>query len=69
MTLDSLVKALGLESDRLYVHMEDVGNLVSASIPFALRAALDDGSIAAGDRVLLSAYGVGGSYGSALVEF
>lgn len=69
MTLDSLAKALDLVPEKVYVHMAEVGNLVSASIPFALRAALDDGSIVAGNRVLLSGFGVGGSYGSALVEF
>jgi 3-oxoacyl-[acyl-carrier-protein] synthase III len=69
LALDSLAKALDLEPERLYLHMADVGNLTSSSIPFALRAALDDRSIRAGSRVLLSAYGVGASYGSALVEF
>ncbi len=69
LALDSLAKALELEPERLYSHMADVGNLTSSSIPFALRAALDDQSIRTGSRVLLSAYGVGASYGSALVEF
>lgn len=69
LALNSLAKALSLEPERLYLHMADVGNLTSSSIPFALRAALDDQSIRAGSRVLLSAYGVGASYGSALVEF
>lgn len=69
LVLDALAKGLGLPPERLYTRMADVGNLSSSSIPFALRAALDDRSIRAGSRVLLSAYGVGTSYGSALVEF
>jgi 3-oxoacyl-[acyl-carrier-protein] synthase-3 len=68
MTLDSLAKALRLPPEKMYVRMADVGNLVSASIPVALRAALDEGRIAAGDRVLLCGFGVGFSYGSVLVE-
>ncbi len=69
MTLDSLAKALGLPESKVYSQMANVGNLVSASIPVALRAALDQGVISPGDRVLLSGFGVGLSYGSVLVEF
>lgn len=69
MTLDSLGRALGLGEDRVYSHLEQVGNLVSASIPFALRAALDEGAIDDGDRVLLCGFGAGFSYGSVLLEF
>jgi 3-oxoacyl-[acyl-carrier-protein] synthase-3 len=69
LVLDSLTRNLALEPGKVFVHMEEVGNLVSASIPFALKAALDGGAIAPGDRVLLSGYGAGMSYGSVLVEY
>ena len=69
LALDSLAKALGLDERKLFVHMEDIGNVASASIPLALRAALDEGAIQPGSRVLLSAYGAGMSYGSVLVEY
>jgi 3-oxoacyl-[acyl-carrier-protein] synthase III len=69
MILDTLAKALGIPSEKVFVHMRDIGNLSHASIPFALRAALDEGAIQPGDRVLLSAFGAGISYGSAIVEF
>ena len=68
MTLDSLAKALRLPPERMYVRMAEVGNLVSASIPVALRMALDEGRVGPGDRVLLCGFGVGLSYGSVLVE-
>lgn len=69
LILDSLGKALSIPPEKMYVHMKDVGNLSSASIPFALRAALDEGAIEPGHRVLLSGFGTGISYGSAIVEF
>lgn len=69
LALDSLARALSLDARKLFVHMEEVGNLASASIPFALAAALDEGAIESGQRVLLSAYGAGMSYGSVLVEY
>jgi len=69
LILGSLTKVLGLPPEKVFLHMSEVGNLASASIPFALRAALEQGAIRPGDRVLLSAFGVGISYGSAIVEF
>jgi 3-oxoacyl-[acyl-carrier-protein] synthase III len=69
LILDSLVKALSIAPEKMYVRMKDVGNLSSASIPFALQAALEEGAIQSGDRVLLSGFGVGVSYGSAIVQF
>jgi 3-oxoacyl-[acyl-carrier-protein] synthase III len=67
--LDTLARALRLDADRVFAHMDRTGNLSSASIPFALRAALDEGAVPPGGRVLLSAYGAGMSYGSVLVEY
>jgi 3-oxoacyl-[acyl-carrier-protein] synthase-3 len=68
MTLDSLAKVLELPAGKVYVNMASVGNLVSASIPVALRMALDDGAVRPGMRVLLCGFGVGLSYGSVLLE-
>jgi 3-oxoacyl-[acyl-carrier-protein] synthase III len=69
VTLDSLAKSLGLPPNKMYVNMAEVGNLVSASIPVALRMAVDEGAVEPGQRVLLCGFGVGLSYGSVLVEF
>jgi 3-oxoacyl-[acyl-carrier-protein] synthase-3 len=69
MTLDSLARALAIGSERVFSNLEEVGNLSSASIPFALRAALEEGAIGSGDRVVLTGFGAGLSYGSALLEF
>jgi len=69
LILDSLAKALSLPSEKMFVQMEDVGNLSSASLPYAVCAAREGDAIRPGDRVLLSAFGIGISYGSAIVEF
>jgi 3-oxoacyl-[acyl-carrier-protein] synthase III len=69
LILDSLARALAVPPEKVFRHLRDIGNLGSASIPFALRAALDEGAIRPGDRVLLTAFGAGISYGSAIVEF
>jgi 3-oxoacyl-[acyl-carrier-protein] synthase III len=69
MIIGSLTKALGIPREKVFMHMDAIGNLSSSSIPFALQAALEQGAIQPGDRVLLSAFGAGISYGSAIVEY
>lgn len=69
MTFDSLARALDIPPEKLYDNLAAVGNLSSASIPVALRSALDEQAIRPGDRVLLCGFGAGLSYGSVLVEF
>lgn len=69
MILDSLAKALSIPSEKVFTCMSETGNLSSASIPFALNAALAEGVIGRGDRVLICGFGAGISYGSAIVEY
>ena len=69
VTLDSLVRLLNLDPAKVVRHMEDVGNMVSASIPTALDAALQQGAIGPGDLALLCGFGAGLSWGSALVRW
>jgi len=68
MALDSLRRLLKIGPDRIHVNLSDVGNTVSASIPIALKDAMDKGRVSSGDRVLLCGFGVGLSWGSAIVE-
>jgi 3-oxoacyl-[acyl-carrier-protein] synthase III len=69
VVLDALTAALDIAPPKVLRHLETVGNTVSASIPITLRAALDDGRIRPGDLVLLSGFGSGLSWGSALVRW
>ncbi len=68
MTLDSLMKVLGIPPEKAFIAMEETGNLVSASIPFALRTAQDQGRIVDGMKIVLCGFGVGFSYGTILLE-
>jgi 3-oxoacyl-[acyl-carrier-protein] synthase-3 len=67
--LDSLTQLLDADPLKVIRHLDNVGNTVSASIPMALRAALDDGRICAGQRVLLCGFGAGLSWGTALLTW
>lgn len=69
LALDGISKALKISEDKMIVNMADTGNLVSASIPVVFARAIDDGHIKRGDTVLLCGFGVGLSWGTALVKY
>ena len=68
LALDSLRRALRIPEGRMYSNLERVGNTVSASIPIALRDAVDEGRVGPGSRVVLCGFGVGMSWASAIVD-
>jgi len=67
--LDHLQKKLGVPGERFFVDMADVGNTVSSTIPIALQRARAAGRIRPGSRLLLAGFGVGYSWGAALVQW
>lgn len=69
VVLDMLTMLLGVPPARVVRTLEPVGNTVSASIPMALRAALDEGRIVPGRLLLLCGFGAGLSWGSALLRW
>lgn len=69
LVLDSLQKSLELPPEKVYNNLANVGNTVSASLPIALKDALDEKRIKPGDKIILCGFGVGFSWGSALVQW
>jgi 3-oxoacyl-[acyl-carrier-protein] synthase-3 len=67
--IDAVGKALGVAPERVFVNVQDYGNTGSASVPLALTQARDQGRIAPGDLVLLTSFGAGFHWASALVQF
>lgn len=63
--LESVAKRLSLPPERVIANIEDVGNTAAASIPLALAWAADRGRLTPGDRVVLTAFGGGLTWGSA----
>ncbi|MET9882663.1 beta-ketoacyl-ACP synthase III [Streptomyces sp. NPDC006430] len=62
--LHAVADQLGMARDRTVVNLDRVGNTSAASIPLALADAVTGGSITPGDRVLVSAFGGGVTWGS-----
>jgi len=69
LTLDSLIKTSKIDSQKVYMNLDKVGNTVSASIPIILKDAQVDGKLKKGDLVLLSGFGVGLSWGSLIMKY
>lgn len=69
LTLNSLIKSTGIDENKVFSNLASVGNTVSASIPILLKQAIDAGKLNRGELVLLSGFGVGLSWGSALLKF
>ncbi|WP_306321409.1 MULTISPECIES: beta-ketoacyl-ACP synthase III [unclassified Streptomyces] len=60
----AVAEELELPDDRVPVNIDRVGNTLAASIPLLLIDAAVRGNLTAGDKVLLSAFGAGLSWGS-----
>ncbi|GIF08528.1 beta-ketoacyl-ACP synthase III [Actinoplanes siamensis] len=62
--LHAVADQLGIDRDRTVVNLDRVGNTSAASIPLALDDAASRGLLTPGDRVLMSAFGGGLTWGS-----
>jgi 3-oxoacyl-[acyl-carrier-protein] synthase-3 len=67
--IDTAAKKLGLPRERTVVNIDRYGNTSAASIPLALAEAAEDGRIKDGDLVLLSGFGAGMTWASALLRW
>ena len=67
--LESLRESVKIPAKKIYKNFAEIGNTVSASIPIALHDAISDGTLQKGDLLLLSGFGSGFSWGSALLKY
>ncbi len=67
--IDAAGQRLGIPRERTIVNIERYGNTSAASIPLALAEAADDGRLADGDLILLSGFGAGMAWATALVRW
>ncbi|PWT80964.1 MAG: 3-oxoacyl-ACP synthase [Acidobacteria bacterium] len=67
--IEAIMTSLGLPMERTVTTVEKYGNTAAASIPLTLQAALETGRLHPGSRVVLSGFGGGLSWGSALIHW
>jgi 3-oxoacyl-[acyl-carrier-protein] synthase III len=67
--IEAAATRLGIPMERTLVNIDRYGNTSAASIPLVLAEAADDDRLRPGDLVLLSGFGAGLTWGSALVRW
>jgi len=67
--INAVGKKLGIESDRVYVNVQEYGNTGSATVPLAMWEAVENDRIKDGDLVVLTAFGAGFHWAAAAVQF
>ena len=67
--IEAACRRLGIPIERTAIVLDRTGNTSSASIPLALVDALDSDRVQSGDRVLLTGFGAGMTWGSAVLRW
>lgn len=66
--LEHLRKKVKIPKEKFVVAMQDVGNTVSATIPLAIKSAVEAGRVSKGARVMCVGFGVGYSWAACMVD-
>jgi 3-oxoacyl-[acyl-carrier-protein] synthase-3 len=66
--LERLRGKMKIPAEKFWIDMENCGNTVSSTIPIALESAIEQKRIKPGDRVALVGFGVGYSWGAAIIR-
>ncbi|MGQ9576226.1 MAG: 3-oxoacyl-ACP synthase III family protein [Thermoguttaceae bacterium] len=66
--LEAIIQRTGFPAEKVYVNVQEYGNIASASLPIALDEARRKGMVKPGSLVLLVAFGSGFVWASALVR-
>lgn len=67
--LQSVAKRLGIPQDRFPISLDHCGNISAASVPILLDEMNQKGLLAKGDKIVLSGFGGGLTWGSAVLEW
>jgi len=62
--IDATGNRMGLDSDKVMINIDKYGNTTAATIPLCLVEYYRDGRIKKGDKLILSAFGAGYTWGS-----
>ncbi len=65
--LNYLRRKSKIPKNKFYIGMEKTGNMVSATIPVALKNCIDEGVISSSQRIMLVGFGVGYSWGATVI--
>jgi 3-oxoacyl-[acyl-carrier-protein] synthase III len=66
---EAVQRRLGLRDDQVYNNIQRYGNTTAATIPIALDECVQAGRLARGDLLVLTAFGSGFTWGSAVIRW
>lgn len=67
--IEAVGKKLSIDEERVFTNVQHYGNTSAASVGIALAEGRADGAFSAGQRVLLTTFGAGFTWGSLLLQF
>jgi 3-oxoacyl-[acyl-carrier-protein] synthase-3 len=67
--LNTIRKVCVLPKDKFYVNLANTGNTVSSTVLIGLKDCMHNQTIKAGDKVMISGFGVGLSWGGTILKF
>lgn len=67
--LNTIRKVCMLPKDKFYINLAETGNTVSSTVLIGLKDCIEKGMIKEGDKVLISGFGVGLSWGGTVLKF
>ena len=67
--IDAVAKKVGLSEDKVMINVHKYGNTTAGTIPIALSEAYEQQRIKHGDWIVMTAFGAGFTWGSALLKW
>ena len=67
--LNTIRKVCVLPKEKFYVNLASTGNTVSSTVLIGLKDSMDNRTIKEGDKVMISGFGVGLSFGGTILRF
>ena len=67
--IDAVMDRLGIPAEKVHINVQRYGNTSAASIPITLDEAVREGRVKDGDVILMTAFGAGLTWGSALARW
>jgi 3-oxoacyl-[acyl-carrier-protein] synthase-3 len=67
--IETAVKMLAIDPERVFINLHKYGNTSAASIPLALVEAIEEGRVRDGDKLVLVSFGSGLTWASVVVQW
>lgn len=67
--IDQVIKNVGVPRSKVFVNIQNIGNVSSACIPICLAQLIEQGKLKAGDKVCVVSFGSGFIYGAMIFDF